>query len=285
MDLNAGDHRTDPDEDVPSPGNTSTSVPGEFSPLQTVSDVAKPSIVCPSAGTTLPADNQPPSTEALPSVPATQATESSSSKLKKKVSSWFPSSSKKKDDKGEGASGSLTGRLPTAEIVTAATGTVAAVTGSAGAVVAASPSDATTSADAPDAEFKAPETEVPSETPTDNAPMPDAPEPTSQPTFRWPTGMKVPQGSMTADGKLVPDGAEPQPDGSVKLLSGSVIPAEGVVLPDGVKLSDVTKPTDEAPKPVASMPDGSTPSTQQGSYSWTIYSLSLIHISEPTRPY
>ena len=80
--------------------------------------------------------------------------------------------------------------------------------------------------------------------------------------------MKVPQGSMTADGKPVPEGAEPQPDGSVKLPTGSVIPAEGIVLPDGVKLTDVTKPTGEAPKPVASMPDGSKPSTQQGS--WTL---------------
>ena len=93
----------------------------------------------------------------------------------------------------------------------------------------------------------------------------------SQQTFCWPSGMKVPQGSMTPDGKPVPEGAEPQPDGTLKLPSGSVIPAEGVVLPDGVKIIDVMKPTGEVPKPVTSMPDGSKPSTQQGSWSWTMY--------------
>ena len=59
-----------------------------------------------------------------------------------------------------------------------------------------------------------------------------------------------------------------RPDGTVKLPTGSVIPAEGVVLPDGVKLTDVTKPTGQAPKPVASMPDGSKP-CQPGGWEWS----------------
>ena len=52
----------------------------------------------------------------------------------------------------------------------------------------------------------------------------------SQQTFSWPAGMKVPQGTMMHDGTSVPEGAEPQPDGTLKLPTGSVSPAEGFIM-------------------------------------------------------
>ena len=101
----------------------------------------------------------------------------------------------------------------------------------------------------------------------------------SQPSFFWPSGVKVPLGSQLADGSPVPDGAEPQPDGSVMFLTGSVIPAEGIVLPDGTKLTDVTKPTGKRPSPAASMPDGSKPS-QRGGWFWTVWRVEFQSGSE-----
>ena len=49
-------------------------------------------------------------------------------------------------------------------------------------------------------------------------------------------------------------------DGSLKLPSGSVIPADDVTLPEGIKLSSYLNPTGELPIPAVTMPDGSMPS-------------------------
>ena len=286
------------------PSSTASSVPGASAPIQKSPEVPTASIATPQAAATPPTEEQPSSAEASPSKPAaaelaTDVSETTSGKPKKKLSSWF--STKKKADKPEGASGGLSGRLPTAGVVAAATGAAATVTGAAGAAYSKLPgvsSKPQTRAEAtPEEEFKEPELEapvepseqdiskpVPSEPATDDIKMTASLNPTvqeggwtmythtsSQQAFSWPSGMKVPQGTMTHDGTPVPEGAEPQPDGTLKLPSGSVIPAEGVVLPDGVKIIDVMKPTGEAPKPATSMPDGSKPSTQQGSWNWTMY--------------
>ena len=89
--------------------------------------------------------------------------------------------------------------------------------------------------------------------------------------FAWPVGSKLPSGCQLLDGSRVSEGAEPQPDGSVLLINGSTVSASQVILPDGVKLADVTKPTGRAPAPVRTMPDGSKPS--HGTWWWT-YAMS-----------
>ena len=307
MDVCAGDQ---PSEDAPvptAPSSTASSVPGASAPIQKSPGVPAASIATPQATASRPTEEQPSSAEASPSKPAAaepaaDVSEPTSGKPKKKLSSWF--STKKKADKPEGASGGMSGRLPTAGAVAAATGAAAAVTGVADTAVTklqgVSSKQEAEAEDAPDEEFKEPVLEAPvepsaddtsklapSQLSTDDIQKPASSKPTvqeggwtmytqtsSQQTFSWPTGMKVPQGTMTHDGTPVPEDAEPQPDGTLKLPTGSVIPAEGVVLPDGLKIIDVMKPTGEAPKPVASMPDGSKPS-QQGGWEWTKWSTAV----------
>ena len=89
----------------------------------------------------------------------------------------------------------------------------------------------------------------------------------SFPSFGWPAGMKLPEGTQSADGTPL-DGAQPQEDGSVLLPDGvTSIPASDVVLPDGTKLTDVTVPSDDEPVAVDKMPDGSTP-RKGGGWGW-----------------
>lgn len=80
-------------------------------------------------------------------------------------------------------------------------------------------------------------------------------------SISWPFGFKLPQGSQSLDGTQMPEDAVPQLDGSVKIISdGTIISAEDVILPDGMKLSALLKPSTVTPKPVEAMPDGSAPS-------------------------
>ena len=158
------------------PSSTASSVPGASAPIQKAPEVPRPSIATPQA--TRPTEEQPSSAEALPSKPeavqsATDVSEPSSGKPKKK-SSWFSTSSKKKADKPEGASGGLSGRLPTVGVVAAATGAAAAVTGAAGTAVSKLPgvsSKPETKAEtAPDEEFKEPELDAPVEPSAEDTP-------------------------------------------------------------------------------------------------------------------
>ena len=112
-------------------------------------------------------------------------------------------------------------------------------------------------------------------TPTPVKKMPDGSKPSSvttgwwtslwtvshMPSWRWPSGTKLPSGCQKLDGSRLPDGAEPQPDGYILLIDGSRIPAEEVVMPDGTKVTDATNPTGNTPTPVKKMPDGSKPSS------------------------
>ena len=84
-------------------------------------------------------------------------------------------------------------------------------------------------------------------------------------SFRWTFGAKLPLGCQMPDGSLIPEGAEPQPDGFVLIPGRSKIPATDVTMPDGILLSALLSATGEAPTPAATMPDGSKPAAM---WSW-----------------
>ena len=98
----------------------------------------------------------------------------------------------------------------------------------------------------------------------------------SLPSFRWGLGFRLPEGCQLPDGSPVPEEAEAQPDGSLKLPSGSIVPADDVTLPEGIKLSAYLNPTGELPTPAATLPDGSTPSKK--------FSFRMPDISAPSLP-
>ena len=106
--------------------------------------------------------------------------------------------------------------------------------------------------------------------------MPDV----SLPSFTWEVGAKLPAGCQTADGKPVPEGAEPQPDGTVVIPGMPSISCDEVTMPDGVSLASIVKPGAEAPTPADKMPDGSKPSKQFGFGWWS--TISTPPVSLPT---
>ena len=108
--------------------------------------------------------------------------------------------------------------------------------------------------------------------------LPSLPD-VSLPSFSWEVGTKLPQGCQMADGKPVPEGAEPQPDGTVVIPGLPSISWDDVTLPDGVKLSSIVTPGGEAPTPAAKMPDGKKPSKEFGFGWWSTISRPTVSVS------
>ena len=80
----------------------------------------------------------------------------------------------------------------------------------------------------------------------------------------WTFGAKLPLGCQLPDGSVIPEGAEPQPDGFVLIPGRGEVPATNVTMPDGIQLSAILKETGEAPTPAPTMPDGTEPAVMWG---------------------
>lgn len=103
----------------------------------------------------------------------------------------------------------------------------------------------------------------------------------SVPSFSWPIGFKLPQGSQLADGNPIPEGVVPDADGKVTLSDGTVSYPDDITLPDGLRLSAVLKPSAEEATPAKSMPDGSIPA-QLGA--WRLPQFSMPEMPKITWP-
>ena len=77
--------------------------------------------------------------------------------------------------------------------------------------------------------------------------------------FNWLPGMTIPAGSQLPNGDLVPEGAEPKPDGTVLLPGGITVKWHEITLPNGFLLTSILRPgkSEAAAKPAGKMPDGS----------------------------